>query len=75
MKKVVYIVQLKKGFTMPGTSINRERQFAGYIDNITACNFYFRLCGSHAFVIVPHNEIEWMAPSVVYWDAGYRYED
>lgn len=73
IKKVEYIVCLKDDFFMPMTTINR--QFCGKLENITNGRFYFRLNGSNAIVIVPHTEINWMAPSKEFWERGYRKED
>lgn len=73
IKKVEYIVCLKDNFFMPMTTINR--QFCGKLENITDSRFYFRLNGSNAIVIVPHSEIDWMAPSKKLWERGYRKED
>lgn len=73
IKKVEYIVCLKDDFFMPMTVINR--QFCGKLENITDSRFYFRLNGSNAIVIVPHSEIDWMAPSKEFWERGYRKED
>lgn len=73
IKKVEYIVCLKNDFFMPKTTINR--QFCGKLENITNGRFYFRLNGSNAIVIVPHAEINWMAPSKEFWERGYRKED
>jgi hypothetical protein len=73
IKKVEYIVCLKDDFFMPMTTINR--QFCGKLENITDSRFYFRLNGSNAIVIVPHSEIDWMAPSKEFWERGYRKED
>lgn len=37
--------------------------FSGSIVNQTSSNFYFKLKDSNDIVIIPHNYIEWMAPS------------
>ena len=58
---------------MPLTTIGRE--FCAYLDNIIDDNFYFRLNGSEAFVIIPYREIEWMAPSKELWKEGYKQEE
>lgn len=73
IKKVEYIVCLKNDFFMPKTTI--KRQFCGKLENIANDRFYFRLNGSNAIVIVPYNEIDWMAPSKEFWERGYRKED
>ena len=68
IKKVEYIVCLKNDFFMPKTTI--KRQFCGKLENIANDRFYFRLNGSNAIVIVPHSEIDWMAPSKEFWERG-----
>ena len=73
IKKVEYIVCLKNDFFMPATTI--KRQFCGKLENIADGRFYFRLNGSNAVVIIPHREIEWMAPSKEFWERGCRKED
>ena len=73
IEKVEYIVCLKNDFFMPKTII--KRQFCGKLENITNGRFYFRLNGSNAVVIVPHTEINWMAPSKEFWERGCRKED
>lgn len=72
-KNIRYIVRLKEDFHMHCTTINRE--FCGYIDNIAAGRIFFRLHGSRALVIVPHDQIAWMAPSKVCWEQGFRESD
>lgn len=71
--KIRYIVHLKDDFYMPNTTI--KRQFCGFIENTTKTHIYFRLHGSGGYVIIPHNKIEWMAPSQVLWEAGYINEE
>lgn len=65
---LMYIVQLKDNFYMPCTTIGQ--QFCGSIENITSTSIYFRLNGCNGLVIVPHNKIEWMAPSKNHFDRG-----
>ena len=65
-RDVYYIVRLKENFTMPLTTINRE--FCGKIVNQNGSNFYFELNGSDALVIIPHKEVEWLAPSKELWN-------
>lgn len=64
-----YIVKLKDDFYMPGTTI--KSTFCGSIENITSTSIYFALNDSKALVIIPHNKIEWMAPSRELWKLGY----
>ena len=71
--KIKYIVKLKENFYMPKTTIKTE--FCGSIENITGSSIYFKIHGSNALVIIPHNKIEWMAPSVILFKEGYNYED
>lgn len=71
--KIKYIVKLKDDFYMPKTTI--KKQFCGSIENIAGNQIYFKLHGSNALVIIPHNKIEWMAPSKILWDKGFEYED
>lgn len=72
-KRIRYIVKLKDNFHMWGTTINNE--FCGAIENITDTSIYFMLNGCNALVIVPHNEIEWMAPSERLFKKGYNEEE
>lgn len=72
-KKIRYIVRLKENFVMPNTTI--KHKFCGYIENIGSHNIYFRLHGSNALVLIPHEKIEWMAPSEKLWKDGYIYEE
>lgn len=73
IKKVEYIVCLKNDFFMPKTTV--KQQFCGKLENISNGRFYFRLNGSNAVVIVPHAEIDWMAPSKEFWEQECRKED
>lgn len=65
-ENIPYIVQLKEGFAMPSTTINRT--FCGFLVNNTHGNFFFELNGNRMLVIVPYKEIEWMAPSKVHYE-------
>lgn len=69
---VRYIVHLKDDFVMPHTTINRT--FCASIEHISD-RIYFKLHGSDALVIVPHDKIEWMAPSRILWKEGYTYAE
>ena len=42
--------------------------FSGKIVNQTAGNIYFELNGSGGLVIIPHEWINWLAPSKVLWE-------
>ena len=70
MKDIFYIVEMKEEFFWDGglalTTI--KKRFCGRLVNQTGVNFYFELNGSEALVIVPHEGIEWMAPSKALWD-------
>ena len=70
--KIKYMVQLKDDFYMPKTII--KRRFCGSLENINGSRFYFRLHGNNGLVIIPHDKIDWMAPSSVLFDAGYNRE-
>ena len=72
-RKIKYIVTLKDSFEMPLTTINKT--FCGMLETVGNNSLYFRLNGSNALVIVPYNEIAWMAPSKVFWEQGCKYED
>ncbi len=60
-KKIPYLVKLKESFPIKDTVINQF--FCGFLVNSTQRNFYFELKGSRMLVIVPHKDIEYMAPS------------
>ena len=72
-KRIRYIVKLKDDFYMSGTTIGNK--FCGAIENITGTSIYFMLNDCNALVIVPHNKIEWMAPSEKLFKEGYDKED
>lgn len=73
IKKIEYIVTLKPDFFMPKTTI--KRQFCGSLENIEDNKFFFKLNGCGALVVIPHKDIEWMAPSEEFWNQGYKKED
>ena len=71
--KIRYIVHLKDDFYMPKTVI--KHTFCGSIENITGTNIYFKIHGSNALAIIPHDKIKWMAPSKILFEEGYNKED
>lgn len=71
--KIKYIVHLKDNFSMPKTTVKHD--FCGSVECINSTNIFFKLNGSGGLVSVPINEIEWMAPSKVLWEAGFMEED
>lgn len=71
--KIKYIVKLKEDFYMPKTTI--KRKFCGSIENIANSSIYFKIHGCNALVIIPHNKIEWMAPSAILFNEGFNYEN
>lgn len=62
---IYYIVQIKNSLYFTNTTITKR--FCGKLVNQNNENFYFELNGSGALVIIPHKEIEWMAPSKEHW--------
>ncbi len=62
---IYYIVQVKNPLRFCLTTISER--FCGKLVNQTSDTFYFELNGSGALIIIPHNEIEWMAPSKKHW--------
>lgn len=67
--EIYYIVSIKERhiYDLHLTTITKE--FCGRIENQTSTSIYFRLNGSDALVIIPHNWIEWMAPAKKLWQA------
>ena len=68
MEDIYYIVNIKEKYRyeLRLTTINKE--FCGKIVNQTAGNIYFELNGSGGLVIVPHEWINWLAPSKILWE-------
>ena len=60
-KHIPYVVHLNQHFYMPYTVIGRT--FCGFLVNNANGKFFFELDKSKMLVIIPYNEIEWMAPS------------
>ena len=65
---IYYIVRLKEKYRQELCLTTITKDFCGKIVNQTAGNIYFELNGSDALVIVPHNWIEWLAPSKKLWE-------
>lgn len=65
-KYVPYIIKLKENYFLEKTVIRKE--FCGFLINNCNGNFYFELNGSKMLVIIPHSEIESMAPSKIHFD-------
>lgn len=68
MEDIYYIVNIKEKYRheLRLTTINKE--FCGKIVNQTAGNIYFELNGSGGLIIIPHEWINWLAPSKVLWE-------
>lgn len=68
MEDIYYIVNIKEEYRneLRLTTINKE--FCGKIVNQTARNIYFELNCSGALVIIPHDWIDWLAPSKILWE-------
>ena len=64
-RKIYYIVCLNEDFIMSDTIISHR--FCGYIEQYYVGVIWFRLKGSNALVIVPMDEIKYMAPSKADW--------
>lgn len=66
-REVYYIVTIKQEYMHEFSLTTIHRKFCGKLEYINS-NFYFRLNGSNALVIIPHTWIETMAPSKELWD-------
>lgn len=75
LSDIYYIVSLKERYKYDLYLTTITKEFCGKIVNQTADNIYFELNGSNALVIIPHNWIEWLAPSKKLWnrDKGENY--
>lgn len=62
-KGIYYIVNIKERYKYDLHLTTITDQFCGKIVNQTGSNIYFNLYGSEALVIIPHDWIEWLAPS------------
>lgn len=62
---IEYIVRVKNPLRYSGTIISE--QFKGELVNQNSGNFYFDIHGGSAVIIIPHSEIEWMAPTRAGW--------
>lgn len=64
MNNIKHVVRVKDSFKdrflVNTTSIGTH--FCGELVNQCDGNFYFELLNSKALVIIPHRDIEWMAP-------------
>lgn len=65
--EIYYIVSIKDRYICEFHLTTITKEFCGRIENQTSTSIYFRLNGSDALVIIPHNWIEWMAPSKELW--------
>ncbi len=68
--EIYYIVNIKDRYIYELHLTTITREFCGRIENQTSTSIYFRLNGSDALVIIPHNWIKWMAPAKKLWQAG-----
>lgn len=68
--EIYYIVNIKDRYIYELHLTTITRKFCGRIENQTSTSIYFRLNGSDALVIIPHNWIKWMAPAKKLWQAG-----
>jgi len=67
--EIYYIVSIKERYIYDLHLTTITKEFCGRIENQTSTSIYFRLNGSDALVIIPHNWIEWMAPAKELWQA------
>lgn len=67
--EIYYIVSIKERYIYDLHLTTIIKEFCGRIENQTSTSIYFRLNGSDALVIIPHNWIEWMAPAKELWQA------
>ena len=66
---IVYIFTIKPECEDLFDKTTCKHSFAGVIETDLRHGFVVKLCGvSNAYVIVPKNAIQSMAPSKVYWD-------
>ena len=65
---IYYIVRLKERYRQELYLTTIIKDFCGKILNQTGSNIYFELNGSNALVIIPHEWIEWLAPSKKLWE-------
>ena len=65
--EIYYIVNIKDRYIYELHLTTITREFCGRIENQTSTSIYFRLNGSDALVIIPHNWIKWMAPAKKLW--------
>ena len=64
MKDTYYIVYIKEEYLYKfRLSTLKNGFFCGQLVNQNNENFYFEINGSKDLVIIPHESIEWMAPS------------
>lgn len=68
--EIYYIVSIKDRYVCELHLTTITKEFCGRIENQTSTSIYFRLNGGDALVIIPHNWIEWMAPSKELWKLG-----
>ena len=62
-KDIYYMVKIKENYNENFHNTVIKNKFCGKIVNQAAGNIYFELYKSDALVIMPHNWIEWLAPS------------
>lgn len=62
---IEYLVKVRNPLHYSGTIITER--FKGKLVNQNSGNFYFDIHGGSAVIIIPHSEIEWMAPTKEGW--------
>lgn len=67
--EIYYIVSIKDSYICELNLTTITKEFCGRIENQSSTSIYFRLNGSDALVIIPHNWIKWMAPAKKLWQA------
>lgn len=66
---IYYLVIVRENILDPlWDKTTTHNTFCGKLVNQNNGRFYFELNGSGALVIIPHDWIDWMAPSQVLWD-------
>lgn len=70
---IYYLVKVREDIFDPlWDKTTTYKMLCGKLVNQNNGRFYFELNGSDALVIIPHDWIDWMAPSKVLWDLGRK---
>lgn len=69
---IYYIVTIKEEYQRYLSNTTCDKIFCGKIVNQANNSIYFELNGSKAIVIIPHEWIKTMAPSLKLWKPSYE---